>query len=225
MSRQITFTKSVDEKLHRLLCWFIGTNIRVSKLGLKVTLGVETCEMRRVKLMIGLQDRLLVSDDLAKNPTRAIYADYCGMYCDGKRIITRNSPKLLQLARREINNDNEFKQCWEKQGFSRLKCPNDFKQSILWNGGLRYLQLYVINRLPGAKSKCKLCGVVTSSYTSHAASCASLSRELRDKVIELSTGLMSRWVNKMEREELSRYEEILRELKDTMEGTTGVTSQ
>jgi hypothetical protein len=219
MTKQNTRTRAIDDKLHRLYSSIVGTSTSVSKLGLRVTLGLESTEMRRCKLMTGVRDRLMMGlDDCISNPTKLIYSDLSTRYHNGTIKVTGHSPRLLQIAAQDLSNCCDVVHLWNQKVFTRLYCPGKYGFSKIWLSCLRYVQLYILARFPGAIVSCKLCNTQTRSFTSHTVVCNRTDIEIKRRVELMVDTLKSKEVDTIPMGILMEFESLLRLLKALMEG-------
>lgn len=216
VTKQRNQTTALDSMLHRIYSFLAGTGCNVSKLGLVHTLGLESIETRRSLLAGKLKVRLLSLDqEGGPNPTKSL----------AKRILAI-SPKLSShsakinriILSEEVDKELTTEDQWIKHGFKRLKFPGKERKFLsLWLPQYRYIQLYLLNRLPGAPIQCKQCNAVTHCFVVHAQSCnidpillASINntiKKLKDQI----------WMN-ISPDELGQLENKLRCLKWKIEG-------
>ena len=216
MTRQLTQSRALDGFVHRVLSWVVGTSFSVSKLGLAVTLGVESVETRRKQLSLGIRSRLERGDGEVPNPTKGIYRHLAGKWREGKLRITGRSPRLLNIAAEGEESAAVTVEEWAKAGFVRMAGPTKRRMSRLWLPQHRYLQLYVLSRLPGALDTCRLCGGTTRSYTDHARGCVEVDAGLKQRVQDLCCLLRTTDLEGIGLGTLGEAEELLRCLRATI---------
>ena len=130
--------------------------------------------------------------------------------------ITGRSPRLLNIAAEGEESAAVTVEEWTKAGFVRMAGPTKRRMSRLWLPQRRYLQLYVLSRLPGALDTCRMCGVSTRSYTDHARACAELDAGLKRRVQDLCSLLKTTDFEGIGLGTLGEGEELLRLLRATI---------
>lgn len=211
MTKQKVYTDTIDTKVHRILCSFIGTNIAISKVGLRVTMGISSTEERRATLWHKTKERLNTIMPSHNNIAAKIYQS---MSMKAHKL-SAHSPRLTGLV--TTNYDNNTKTDWNKFGFKRLKEPTDPNKLItLWQGKYRWCQLYIVARFPGEMIQCKLCDKKLVCFVKHATECDKTkgNNKTLDNIYKLAS---IGWEN-LRTEERDKIEVILKFLFITYDG-------